>query len=112
MYYNLRRTDDGYRMVKFDSLFNVEAIYNLRAFRGKFLCDCPAYKYEMCKHREMIPVFIASNKVNTGEFLCFDTGEWHPPVEGLVFEDIVPAPKIGRPRRDYGVRKVRRGKHR
>ena len=113
MYYNLKRTPEGYRMVKFDSLYNVEAVYYIRSSRGKFYCDCPAYKHETCKHRSMIPLFIENNGVDTGKFLCFDTGEWFPPVEGLRDDDIRveeparsrravrPTRKAGR-RYDYG----------
>lgn len=88
MYYNLRRMPDGYRMVKFDFLFNVEAVYYIRFSRGRFYCDCPAYKNVSCKHRDMVPIFLDHKAVDSGKFLCYDTGEWHPMVEGLTEYDI------------------------
>jgi hypothetical protein len=76
MYYNLRRMPDGYRMVKFDDLYNVEAVYNIRFYRGRFYCDCPASNRPDCKHRQMIPIFSTHRATDTGRFFCYDTGEW------------------------------------
>lgn len=99
MYYNLRRMPDGYRMAKFDKLFALDAVYNIKFSRGRFSCDCPASNKPNCKHREMIPTFVTSRKVDTGYFLCYDTGDWHPPVEGLTPEDITRKAELSRPKR-------------
>ena len=88
MFYNLKRMPNGYRMVKFDNLFNVEAVYNVRFSRGHFYCDCPASKHTSCKHREMVHVFLDHKRVDSGWFLRYDTGEWHRPVEGVRDDDI------------------------
>jgi hypothetical protein len=113
MYYNLKRLPDGWRMVKFDNLFNVEAVYKIRFSRGKFYCDCPATGRPSCRHRDMVPTFIDAKAVDTGRFLCYDTGEWHPPVEGLSTIDILPP--FPRPRKlSIAERKhsTRAGRHR
>lgn len=97
MYYNVKRMPDGYRMVKFDNLYNVEAVYNIRFSRGRFYCDCPASNNASCKHRDMIPVFIDYKAVDSGKFLCYETGEWHPAIEGI--PDDLPLQEPGRSRK-------------
>ncbi len=91
MYYNLRRMPDGFRMAKFDSLYNVEAVYYIRFSRGRFYCDCPASNKSTCKHRDMIPIFSTHRATDTGKFFCYDTGTWHPPIEGL--SEFLPSPE-------------------
>ena len=80
--YNLKKTPDGYRMVKFDEWLNVEAVYEIQYRRGRFYCDCPqGQKAPTCKHRDMIPVFCSKKAVDKGKFYCADTGEWDGSIE-------------------------------
>ena len=81
MYYNLIKTPDGYRMVKFDDLWNVDSVYNISYRRGHFFCDCMAGNKPDCRHRQMVPIFCKHRAVNSGKFYCFDTGEWHEAME-------------------------------
>jgi hypothetical protein len=39
----------------------------------------------------MIHAFIENKAVDTGKFLCYDTGEWHPAIEGIV-DELPPQP--------------------
>lgn len=66
-------------MVKFDTLFNIESVYNIAYRRGKFYCECEqARKAPTCRHRTMIPIFNQHKAVDSGKFYDYDTGEWHP----------------------------------
>lgn len=81
MYYNLKSTLDGYRMVKFDYLFNVEAVYNILYRRGRFYCDCPqGGKAPTCRHRDMVPIFNQHKAVNSGKFYCYEDKTWIPAI--------------------------------
>ena len=82
--YNLKRTDSGYTMVKFDSDFNVAAIYNLSPDKGgKLACDCPAGPRPTCKHRKMIPIFLASGAVDSVRFYDYERQFWQQPIPAL-----------------------------
>jgi hypothetical protein len=75
--YNCYSTPTGHRIVKFDSLLNVEAVYNLDPLGH---CDCPASTRPSCKHRKMMPIFVKAGAVNSDRFLCYETQTWHKPV--------------------------------
>jgi hypothetical protein len=75
--YNMRRTPDGYRMVKWDQHLNIEAVYNILYRRGRHYCDCPqGGKGPTCRHRDMIPLFNSRKAIDKGIFYCYETGEW------------------------------------
>jgi len=79
MFYNLKNTPDGYRMVKFDRYLNIEAIYQITYRRGRHYCDCPqGQKSSTCKHRDMIPVFAQHKAIDSGKFYCAETKTWEP----------------------------------
>ena len=83
--YNCYSTPQGHRIVKFDSLLPVEAVYNLsqaRDSKGKpyLSCDCPAGPRPSCKHRKMLSAFALAGAVNSDRFLCYETQTWHKPV--------------------------------
>jgi hypothetical protein len=81
--YNLKKTPDGYRMVKWDQYLNIEGIYNIIYRRGRFYCDCPqGQKHYTCKHRDMIPTFAQHKAIDSGRFYCQETGDWEPKVMG------------------------------
>jgi hypothetical protein len=82
MYYNMIKTPDGYRMVKFDDWWFVNQVYNITYRRGRFYCDCPqGGRAPTCRHRDMVPIFCQHKAVNSGKFYCYDTGEWFPAIE-------------------------------
>jgi hypothetical protein len=79
----MKSTPDGYRMVKFDDLLNVEAVYNILYRRKRFYCDCPqGMKASTCRHRDMINTFCRHKAVNSGKFYCLEEDRWDPPVQG------------------------------
>lgn len=87
--YNLRMlAPNKYQMAKFDSDFNVEAIYNLEPKGHDFTCDCPANQRSVitkrCKHRRFLPFMIGA--ANTNRFYDPETGRWHEPLAHLGIE--------------------------
>lgn len=70
--YNCRHDGDQFRITKFDSDFNPEASYLLDASN----CECPAGHRPTCRHRQMLPKFIARNAVGTNWFFDHDRGGW------------------------------------
>lgn len=70
--YNCHTDGDQYRITKFDSDGNVESTYLCTEDE----CECPAGVRPTCRHRQMLPKFIARNAVNTFWFFDFDHGGW------------------------------------
>lgn len=70
--YNCKHSGDQYKITKFDSDFNVEASY----LCDLVACECPAGHRPTCRHRQMLPKFIAREAVGTLWFLDFDRGGW------------------------------------
>jgi hypothetical protein len=73
--YNIRRSNHAYLIAKFDDDFNVESAYELTENE----CSCPAGSRKSCRHRQMLPVFLAANAVDTEQFYCFETSSWVKP---------------------------------
>lgn len=68
-------------MAKFDGDFNVAAIYHLSTnHRGGYDCECPAGGRPSCKHRKMVPIFLAAKAVDTLQFYEYETQMWHQPI--------------------------------
>lgn len=83
--YNLKSVTSGhFAIAKFDSDFNVAAIYNLHAKGTDYTCDCPANNRSVvlkrCKHRKMLPLMMGA--VNTPRFFDPEKGQWHEPMLG------------------------------
>lgn len=79
--YSLRRHPSGFMIAKFDADMNVAAIYHLRSIpMGYYACECPAGARPNCKHRRMVPIFLASNAVDSDRFYCYETQMWHRPI--------------------------------
>src|SRR5437868_4986457 len=76
--YNCRTDPAGYRITKFDTDMNVQSSY----ICTETTCDCPAGVRPMCRHREMLPAFIARGAVGNGWFLNYDEGGWYEFGEG------------------------------
>lgn len=70
--YNCKHSGDQYKITKFDSDFNVEASY----LCDLHSCECPAGHRPKCRHREMLPKFIARDAVGTEWFWDHDRGGW------------------------------------
>jgi hypothetical protein len=81
--YNCRHSGDQYRISKFDHHFDLESSYLCTESE----CECPAGHRPTCRHRQMLPKFIARGAVNTEWFFDFDRGGW---VQG----EIEPAPEV------------------
>ena len=76
--YSLRSTpkEGDYIVMKFDPDYEVESVYALSA--GE--CMCPAGHKPKCRHRTMLPLFLAHHHVDDGWFLDWDTRLWRKPL--------------------------------
>lgn len=63
---------ERYRITKFDGDMNVESSYSCT----KTTCECPAGVRPSCRHRDMLPKFIARAAVNSFWMYDFDRGGW------------------------------------
>jgi len=70
--YNCRHSGDQYRITKFDSDMNPQGSYLLSLEE----CECPAGVRPTCRHRQMLPKFIARQHVGDEWFFDFDRGGW------------------------------------
>lgn len=70
--YSCHHSGDQYRITKFDDDFNPASSYLCTEQE----CECPAGHKPMCRHREMLPKFIARGAINTGWMLDYDRGGW------------------------------------
>src|SRR5882724_3897531 len=70
--YNCRHSGDQYRITKFDPEMNVVSSYLCSLEE----CDCPRGPHPTCRHRQMLPKFIARQHVGDEWFLDFDRGGW------------------------------------
>src|SRR6266403_5314053 len=70
--YNCHTDGDQYRITKFDSFGNVESTYLCTVDE----CECPAGHRPSCRHRHMLPRFIAKEAVNTFWFYDYDRQGW------------------------------------
>lgn len=70
--YNCKHSGDRYRITKFTSDFEVEASY----ICDLHSCECLAGHRPTCRHRQMLPKFIARDAVGTSWFFDFDRGGW------------------------------------
>ncbi len=70
--YNCKHAGDQYRITKFDNDANVESSYLCTTEE----CECPAGVRPRCRHRTMLPLFIASKGTNGNLFYDFDNETW------------------------------------
>lgn len=81
--YNAKSTDDPstYLMTKFDDDLNLvdDSVY----LTTETTCTCPAGVRPSCRHRQMLPSFLATARIDTPWFFDFDTGAWSQPFESL-----------------------------
>jgi hypothetical protein len=71
--YNCKKDELAYRITKFDEDFDVESSY-LTTHKA---CDCPAGVRDTCRHRQMLPEFVAAKRIDTGWLLDWDDREWY-----------------------------------
>src|SRR5258708_36152191 len=87
--YNMHTEGDQYRCTKFDSIGNVESSY----LCTESTCECPAGHRPSCRHRHMLPRFIAKDAVNSFFFYDYDQQGWvtNEPA-GIVERSSLPLP--------------------
>lgn len=78
--YNCRHSGDQYRITKFTSDMDVESSYLCTTAE----CECPAGHRPTCRHREMLPKFIAREHIGDEWFYDYSRGGW---VQGAAILD-------------------------
>lgn len=68
--YNCKHSGDQYRITKFNRDGDTESSY----LCSHHECECPAGSRPTCRHRQMLPVFLDLNLVNSHLFLDWDNG--------------------------------------
>jgi hypothetical protein len=79
--YTVRAFEHGWRVTKFDSDLNVESSYAMLDEPKGVACECPQAARGHCRHIDILGMFQAEGRVNSGWFLDLDSGEWVPPIE-------------------------------
>ena len=78
--YNCKQIDkDHYRVTKFDS-----GLVPFEDHEGRVSsytcthteCDCPQGHKPTCRHRKMLPFFVAEDHIDDNYFFCWDTHQW------------------------------------
>ncbi len=82
--YNCRHAGDQYRITKFTEDMNVESSYLCTETE----CDCPAGQRPTCRHRQMLPRFLAREAVGNEWFFDYDRGGWVQMGDEWTAEDI------------------------
>lgn len=75
--YNCHHDGDQYRITKFVD-GNPESSYLCTHSE----CECPAGHRQTCRHRQMLPVMLERNLINTPWFLAWDLGQFTCDFEG------------------------------
>lgn len=70
--YNCKHAGDEFRITKFNNNMDVESSY-LCSFTE---CDCPAGVRDTCRHRQMLPKFVARKAVDSPWFYDYDRDGW------------------------------------
>lgn len=70
--YNMRHSGDQYRITKFDTHYEAESSYLCTESE----CNCPAGVRPSCRHRQMLPKFLARDMIGKNFFFDFDRGGW------------------------------------
>lgn len=71
-YYNCKRDGDLYRITKFTEDMDVESSY----LTSHEACGCPAGHRSVCRHRIMLPRFIAHEATEGQYFFDYDASKW------------------------------------
>lgn len=89
--YSCKTSDGSYRLTKFDNDLNPEASY----LTSPEACECPAGVRSTCRHRQMLPEFIAQDAVDSPMMYDFERREWVDTSSfsgGLEFNDLALRP--------------------
>ena len=70
--YNCHTIGGAYHMTKFDENMDIESTYELTLTE----CGCPAGARNTCRHRKMLPLFLANDAIDTNKFYCYETHQW------------------------------------
>lgn len=70
--YNCHHDGDQYRITKFSEHGEVESSYLCTETE----CECPAGVRDTCRHRQMLPMFLNREAVDTFWFLDWDRKGW------------------------------------
>lgn len=80
--YNCHHDGDQYRITKFNELGEPESSYLCTETE----CECPAGVRPTCRHRQMLPKFLAREAIDSYWFYDFDRGGWVTNEPGLSIE--------------------------
>lgn len=83
--YTIKSTSDStYSVAKFDSDLMLDGeLYHVSEIGpggANMVCTCPAGGRPTCRHRQMLRLFQAENRVNSGWFYHFDKKQWVKPI--------------------------------
>lgn len=70
--YTAKKANGGYRISKVTDDLEFESSY----ITTEDSCECPAGHRPSCRHREMLPDFLARGRVGTAWMLDYDNGQW------------------------------------
>lgn len=71
-FYSMRSHDGGFSITKFDADLNPLDTYQV----SPDACTCPAGVRPSCRHRQMLPVFIAADAIDQPMFWSFEEQAW------------------------------------
>lgn len=95
--YNCRVDGDQHRISKFDSDLNVESSYLTTLSE----CECPAGHRDTCRHRTMLPRFLAKPGADRGLwFHNFEQNQW---VRASIGDDCAEGAEVEAPEPDYSI---------
>lgn len=77
--YNAKQMPTGVLITKFTDELDVEETAGRPAsyIVSGDGCDCPAGHRDTCRHRQMLPKFIVTNRIDTPWFYEQDNGGWY-----------------------------------
>lgn len=80
--YKIDSLGDGtFAIKKFDEDLNfVETYYMSEVSTHSIICGCPAGGRPTCRHRKMLRIFQAEQKIDSGWFYHFDKDSWIEPL--------------------------------
>lgn len=73
--YNLKSADGDWRITKFTNELDPEGSYLV----SSDACTCPAGVRPTCRHRQMLPKFLAAEAEDSGMFFHFETEQFLAP---------------------------------
>lgn len=87
---------DEFAITKLNDELEPESTYVLRMDdEGQLTCECPASVRPTCRHRQMLPHFRTTQRVNTGWVLDWDNGaQWRQYVGPLGEPEPEPANEL------------------